>query len=614
VTGPWAQSLEENEFMHDHLKSSARLTRSAILYGASLLLLGGITTPSRATDYLDLPTVKPVITCDQLATTDLSGVVGASTTIKSAVVTDTPHGQFCKVIGNIQTSTIFEVDLPTDHWTQRFEMNPSNSNSIANAGACAPALNGEFVVGFDNLGHSGGGMRDTTWTADPQLKIDFAYRSNHETVLAAKALIKKFYGQQQRFSYFVGCSEGGREALTEVERFPEDFDGVSAGSPVAIDSTHNIFLHPWESYVNKRADGSRILAKERLGILHTAVMEHCANGAGVIDGVLEEPTACKFDPAWVQCKPGATDTSNCLTSEEVGVVQKMYDGPGDGVGHHFEISGYAMGSEHRWALSTADHIANPEADEGFQMKRLFASPEADKSQDELESAFRYNLEWYNKTLPLAPLFNAGNTNLRPFESHGGKLILWNGAQDLTVQPELSVAYYEGVEKELGKNLTDSFMRLFIVPGVGHCNGGDFAFQLDLLTPLMAWTELHHAPEMIIGGKPETAQNGPGGGGGQGGQNAAARTGLAGATGGVWGNHNPFSAPSRPNQLTRPIFAFPYVARYSGKGDPNDAASYEKVRSTAPDPQVFNTEAAKLIGPNTQKFYHVENGKLVPDTK
>ena len=245
------------------------------------------------------------------------------------------------------------------------------------------------------------------------------------------------------------------------------------------------------------------------------------------------------------------------------------------------------------------------------MKRLYASPDADKSQTELEDGFRFNLEWYNKTLALAPLFNAGNTNLRPFEEHGGKLILWNGAQDLTVQPELSVAYYQGVQKTVGVKQTDTFMRLFVIPGVGHCNGGDMAFQLDLLTPLMAWTELHRAPSVIVGGKPVPAPNAQVAGVGQ---NGAVRAGLAGATGGAWGTHNPFGNAFRANEFTRPIYAFPYYARYTGKGDPNDPASYEQVRSAAPVPEVFDTEAAKLIGPDTQKFFHVVNGQLVPDSK
>jgi feruloyl esterase len=579
--------------MHQLGKSLARFRRSIIWSGMALVLLTGVSAQLRADDRMDLQAIKPVTTCDQLAKTDLGKVYDYPATITSATVLDTPKGRFCKVIGKVQQTTVFEVDLPLEHWTQRFLELASNSSAIANSGSCAPAVNGDFAVAF--AGQSRSGPRtDASWTADLQLRIESAYRANHATSLTARTLIRTFYGQPQRFAYFMGCSTGGRQALTEAQRFPDDFDGISAGSPVAIDSVHNIFFHPWESYINKRADGSRILAKSRIGILHDAVMAHCAAVSGALDGVLLQPTACKFDPAWIQCPARAADTSKCLTAEEVGVIENLYRGPGDGKGHHFEIAGFAMGSENIWGLSTADHVANPEAKEGWQIKRLLPPPESNKDNTALEDEFRFNQEWFEKTVVLAPLFNAANTNLRPFQERGGKLILWNGAEDLTVQPEISVAYYQGVQKELGAKTTDSFMRLFLIPGFGHCEGGEIPFQFELLTPLMAWTELHRAPAMILAGK--AAAEGPSG------------PALYG------GPHYPLASANQPNLFNRPIYPFPNVARYSGKGAPKDASSYESAKSGAVVPQKFDTEAATLIGPNNQKFYHVENGQLVPDKK
>ena len=587
--------------MHQPATAPSGPIRALVSWTAALFLLAGFGLRSHAEDYLNLPVVKPIMTCDQLAKADLSKAADAPVTIQSVVITDTPAGQFCKVMGNIDPAIIFEVDLPLDHWTQRFEESPANSMMIANAGSCAPALHGEFAVAFNNQGHSGKGLMDASWTPNLQLRIDFAYRANHVTALVAKALIKAFYGQLQQFSYFVGCSEGGREALTEVQRFPEDFDGVSAGSPIVIDSVHNIFFHPWEAAANKRADGSRVLVGSRMGILHDAVLAHCAASAGVLDGVLLEPTACKFDPAWVQCPAGASDISRCLTAEEVAVVQKLYKGPGDDAGQHFEISGFPMGTEHRWPLSTAEHIGDRETKEGFQIRRLLPPPESDKDTATLENEFAFTQEWFNKTLALAPLYNAANTNLRAFQEHGGKLILWNGAEDMTIQPEISVAYYQGVQKELGPELTDKFMRLFLIPGFGHCGGGDIPFQLDLLTPLMAWTELHRAPAMIVAAKPAAAQEG------------GILGGPAGPNG-PWAKRYPYAMANQPNQYTRPVYRFPYIASYKGEGDPNAAESYKPVKSAAPVPELFDTEATRLIGPDTQKFYRVESGQLVPESK
>jgi feruloyl esterase len=567
--------------------------RSLFIVGCALSFFqAGLAELGHSQEFLNLPVIKPAISCERLAKAALGKVDAEAVSIQSATQVDTPKGHFCKVKGNIGQVTAFEVDLPIEHWSQRLVQNAFNASAIANGGTCAPALNGEFAVAFSSPGFAVG-QAYASRSKELQSRIDSAYRASHLTALTAKALIRNFYGQPQRFAYFLGCSAGGLQAMNEVERFPRDFDGVSAGSPLLLNGVHNIFFHSWESYINKRADGSRILASSRMPILHQSVMEHCAQTAGVLDGVLLQPTACKFDPAWLQCLADAADTAHCLTAEEVGVVDNLYAGPGDGKGRHFEIAGFAMGSELRWGLSIADHIANPEARDGGKMKRLLAPPDSDKSVSELKDELAFNQEWFEKAIALAPLFNGANTDIRRFQQHGGKLILWHGAEDLTVQPEVSVAYYQGVQKVLGVKETDTFLRLFMIPGFGHCVGGEIPFQFDVLTPLMAWTELHRAPQKIMAGNP---------------------AGGASESIPYGGVRTPIAAPDRPNLFTRPVFPFPMMARYTGKGDPNDAANYSPARSGAPVPQMFDTEAATLFGPHNQKFYHVADGQLEPDKK
>jgi feruloyl esterase len=312
---------------------------------------------AQADDYLNLPTVKAVMSCPDLQRADLGAMEGVPVTIQSTAMTETSKGPFCRVTGVAGQITGFEVLLPMEHWTQRL-LQIAASSGVGYAGGCAPAVNGEFAVAFVSQGTPA--RANASRDAELQSQIDSAYRATHLATLTAKALIRAFYGQSQRFSYFVGCSAGGGQAMVAIQRHPEDFDGVSAGSPLLISGVHNVFYHPWESTINKRADGNRILASSRLPILHKAVMEHCAKSAGALDGVLLQPTACKFQRAWVQCKSGATNTSTCLTAEEAGVVENLYAGPGDGKGHRFEISGFAMGSELSWGLSTANHIANPD--------------------------------------------------------------------------------------------------------------------------------------------------------------------------------------------------------------------------------------------------------------
>lgn len=552
----------------------------------------------KAGEILALPVVRPVTGCGAMVQADLSPAVGAPTRIISTVETETPTGRYCVVTGKTGKATIFEVHLPEEHWTQRFLEEPVNAVSPAYASGCAPADHGEMAVAFDNQGHSDEGSGED-WITDPELRIDFAYRANHRTALAARALIRLYYGQPQRFSYFVGCSEGGREALVEAQRFPEDFDGIVAGSPITIDSVHNAFFHPWESHANRGADGLPVLRRERMAILHEAVLRHCAASAGLLDGVLALPAACHFDPVWVECRSGSADTSACLTRDEVKVVRQLYRGPNDGV-HDFEFAGFPGGTEMQWGLSTPDHVADREYKNGFQLRRLILGNESRKTAEELEQAFNFDLAWFNKTLPASYLYNAGNTDLRSFAAHGGKLLLWNGAEDTTIQQETTLAYYEGVQRLIGSSATDRFLRLFIVPGMGHCLGGDLPFQLDLLTPIMVWTERHQAPEKLIAGKTQTDPYLPRSNGKR----------VLAMPGGAWKPHDPLPVEPLPTLFTRPVYPYPYVARYGGRGDTNSAASYRRVRSGAVTPHGFQTEARRLIGPHTQKFYESVDGRLV----
>ena len=588
--------------------NSRFISVTAALY--ALVLASVSTQAAEAAPRTDLAVVKPVTSCEQLAGLDLRGATSTPAVITAASVLQTPKGAYCKVSGTIAPAITFEVDLPIEHWTQRFVESAMGRGTIGNAGGCAPAINGEIAVAADNLGHTGKGQFDAAWTSDMQARIDLAYRANHETALAAKAVIKAFYGQPQRFAYFLGCSEGGREALQEAQRFPTDFDGVSAGAPVAIDSVHNSFFHAWEAHANQRADGSRILAANRLNILHKAVVTHCAPSAGSIDGMLQIPSACRFDAAWVQCPQGNADTSNCLTAEETAVVVKLYEGPSDGNGHHFEISGLPLGSETAWKLSTATEFGDRETREGFALRRLLPPPEGDEDSASLDSAFAFDQVWYDKVNVLAPLYNAANTDLKAFDRHGGKLILWQGAEDTTVQPATSLAYYEGVRKVSGE-ATDGFLRYFLLPGVGHCNGGEGPSQIDTLSPLMAWVEGHRAPDVIIAGKTEDHGPMPGP------QNPPANQppGQGNPAAGPPGGPNyPYANADQTPSYTRPIYPFPDVARYTGKGDPNNAVNYERVRSGVSVSQGFDSQAAGLYAPDNQKFYRVENGQLVAEAR
>jgi hypothetical protein len=584
--------------------SRAQLLGAASLAAATLLSVTW-SDEAKAAGAQKLPVIAPVMSCEQLVGSDVSKVAGVPVTIRSASVRDTDKGQYCRVLGMAEPGIYFAGDLPIKSWTQRFLQGAQGREGIERAGGCMPALNGEIAVVTQGGGPGGGGgMFEADpaagdWGTSPQARINSAYLGQHLTAVAFKAVIKVFYGRGPKFSYMAGCSGGGAQTLMEAERFPKDFDGYSIGAPPLYQTVHDFgFWHGWEYHANQRKDGSIILAADKLPILHAAAIQHCGAVSGVMDGGLQQPTACKFEKSWVQCAAGASDTSKCLTAEEANVAEQLYLGPNDGK-NFFEISGYPLGSEQLWRLSTTGKPADNEGLTPHGLHSFMMPPESGETTKQLMARFEFSQDWYDKTIPMRPLFNVGNTNLRPLQRNGGKILLWNGAEDNVVQPAGTIAYYEAVQKELGLKQTDSFLRFFLLPGVGHCGNGDGANQIDTLTPLMAWVESNAAPTEITVGRPVPTPAGQRGGGGP-------------QVPGAVPAYPPYALPSTATVYTRPVYAFPDVAKYKGTGDPNDAANYVKVGGPLKTPQVFTNEAIKLVGADNQKFYHVENGQLVAD--
>jgi feruloyl esterase len=570
--------------------------------GAGILLAAGFASTAHAASYANLAAVKPAISCDQLAKADVKTADGGKVTIKTASVRDTDKGPYCRVTGSVDPGINFAGDLPLAKWTQRFLQGAQGREGIVRGGSCTPALNGEIAVVTVGGGGGGGGGEATSdsetakWGVGPQGRINSAYLGQHMTAVAFKAVIRAFYGQPPKYSYLVGCSGGGGTSLNEAQRYPEDFDGYSIGAPPLYLTVHDVgFWHGWEYHANQRADGSVVLAKEKLPILHDAVIQHCGQVSGLMDNELQQPTLCKFDKSWVQCPAGASDTSKCLSAEEANVAEQLYLGPNDGK-NFFEPSGFPPGSELNWRLSTTGNPADREGANPRGLHMYIMPPLSGQSTKDIMAQFTFTQDWYDKTVEMRPLFNSGNTNLRPLAKSGGKIILWNGAEDNVVQPAGTIAYYEAVKKELGEKLTDSVVRFFLLPGVGHCGGGDGANQIDILTPLMAWVETNQAPMVIVAGKPVPQTRTGGGGAGQ-------RPGAVPA-------YPPYAEPDEPTLYTRPEYPFPNVAQYKGAGDPNDAANYQEVRGPMTRPQAFTNEAIKLIGANNQKWYKAENGQLV----
>ena len=394
-----------------------RLCTSSIVSAAILSALIG--TSVRAAN---LAPVSAVTRCETLAKADIDAAVGAKTRIASAgAIHEGPGAGYCRVKGSIEPAVGFEVRLPLAGWTQRFLQTGCGGLCghldihVEKADACKPVLNGEFALASTDMGHEGG--MDGSWGRDNyQARVDFAYRGVHVTTLAAKALIERYYGQKPRYSYFSGCSDGGREALMEAQRYPEDFNGIMAGAPAMNFTTQNSFYHGWNAITNRDADGQPILTADKLPILHRAVIEQCDAPDGLRDGLISDPVHCHPDLSKITCRAGQSADS-CLSTAQARVAIEIYRGAHDAAGRGLVIDGPMPGSELNWV-----GVYVPPAGESRTMSAMAAegtirnldsdpNPPADFSLND----FHFDAANFNATTRLHGLYDATDTDLARFQ-------------------------------------------------------------------------------------------------------------------------------------------------------------------------------------------------------
>jgi len=541
--------------MPDHTQPARRPRRWIPLVSAAAVLLIPATTAAVATVHTSTArpaapsTATPVVACAAMAAVDVSAAVGAGTGVVAAAPATAPGGYpVCDVKGVIAPQIQFEVQLPTQTYRQRYLQTGCGGlcGSLAiNAPAavgCAPLTDGAFATASNNQGHVGGGTADGNFGTDHALRIDFAYRADHLTALAAKALITAFYGQAPRYSYFDGCSQGGHEALTEAQRYPHDFDGILAGAPASITTELNGFNQPWLARVDFDAAGRVILPASKLPALHAAVMARCDGLDGLVDGQLDDPRRCPFDPATLTC-PAGIDNDTCLTPAQLTVVRKIYSGAVDIRGRHLYPGGQPYGSELVWAgwMIPPDPAATQDSTIAWRIGNGWVKYLAFDPNPPLRSTLNdlaFDKATFDRVQRLAGLYDATDPDLRAFQRSGGKLILWHGWADQAIPPTGTVAYYQAVQDRMGGlAATQRFARLFMFPGMYHCFGGTGPYSFDLLTPLLNWVESGAAPQRVDAALPGTR--------------------------------------------TRPVFPYPLVARYDGTGSTDDAANFTAAQPANP---------------------------------
>ncbi|WP_321968946.1 tannase/feruloyl esterase family alpha/beta hydrolase [Paraburkholderia tropica] len=518
----------------------------------------------------DLTVVKPATSCTALADVDLTAIGGKGSRITGATETTSDGIKVCSVKATLAPAINFQVLLPTGTWTQRYMQLGCGglcgqiSLTVGAADGCKVYNNVGFVMAATDMGHGGGMGNDGSWGTDPQKRIDFAYRAHHLTAEAVKKLIRTFYGQPQKYAYFNGYSDGGREALMEAMRFPGDFNGVIAGAPAMLFQVQNTLYHGWQAVSNTGDDGKVTLLSNRLAILHNAVLAACDTLDGARDGLIADPAACRFDVASITCPAGVTDTSGCLTSAEAAVVRKFYDGPIDPkTGAHLTAGQPQYGSELNWAgVYVADKADGTLASSAAALPAIRYLEFEKTHPNATLASFQFTESTLHALRHLHPFYDATNADLSAFRRAGGKLILWHGLADPHISPANTVSLHKALVAHMGQKVVDGFERLYLLPGVAHCGNGQGPSNLDLLTAMMAWVEGGVAPDAIMTRTAKAASSF--GAPNFGGTDASKQASTQSAT----------SQSTLPD-MTRPVYPYPAIARYKGTGDVYDAANWEK---------------------------------------
>jgi feruloyl esterase len=495
---------------------------------------------------MPVPPIKAAAAaCDTLSTLGLRGgtvtlaqVVAAGAFVPPATGRGrggppAPYGDlpaFCRVAATLRPSSDsainIEVWMPaasagaTGGWNGKLEAIGGQgwAGTIGYTGL-RDALRRGYAVAATDSGHSGGA--GTFALEHPEQLADFAYRSAHEMTLAAKAIVSAFYGNGPRSSYWDGCSTGGRMALTEAQRFPDDFDGIIAGAPANFSSHQAAQMMSVALAVHQ--DEASYIPPAKYALIHGAVIDACDAHDRVKDGVIEDPSTCTFDPKVLECK--GDDAPTCLTAPQVAAAEKIYAPVVNPRTKRPIFPGLAPGSELAWGtVAGPQPLAFPQEIYKFI---VFRNPAWDYRTLDLDADVTRAEQAYDG------MMDAVNPDLKAYFAHGGKLLQYHGWSDQAVAPANSINYYRSVVEQLGRATVERSYRLFMVPGMTHCVGGEGTSTFDSLGALERWVEQGQAPAQIRASR---------------------------ITNGVVAR-------------TRPLCPYPQIASYSGTGNTDEAGSF-----------------------------------------
>jgi hypothetical protein len=480
-----------------------------------------------------------------LPTSGIAQAAAAATFFKSLPA-------FCRVAVDSTPSSDsdikIEVWLPAANWNGKFQGqgNGGFAGSI-DYRSMGTAITQGYASASTDTGHtaSTAGLGGAWALNHPEKITDFGYRAIHLMTQIAKTLVNNYYGSNAQHSYFSACSNGGRQALMEAQRYPDDYDGIIAGAPANY-WTHLLANGIWNTQALALDPASYISAK-KLPAIAGAVNDACDKLDGVADGIINDPRQCHFDPNVLLCK--GADADSCLTAPQITALKKIYEGSHDSHGKLI-FPGFLPGGEiggNGWAPWVTG-TTNPRASLGFGFTTGFFADMVYSQAD--WDIFHANLDDATALADqkAAGMLNATDPNLAAFKARRGKLIIYHGWNDPAISALNTINYYNSVIAKMGQQNADAFVRVYMVPGMQHCGGGPGADnfgegisatptdpQHSLQLSLEQWVEKNSAPATIIAAK------------------------LAQGT--------------RTPMMTRPLCAYPQSAKYNGTGDPNSAASF-----------------------------------------
>jgi hypothetical protein len=450
-------------------------------------------------------------------------------------VADATGSSHCIVSGIIGKEINFELLLP-DEWNEIYIMGGGGGFVGTLQNMASSTVNDGYATSGTDTGHDNKNSLGALWALNNmERQLNFGHLAIHRTAEVSKAIIGSYYGHSPKYSYFIGCSRGGGQAMMEAQRYPDDFDGIVVGAPAfnwpAIASE---FIQNTQAvYPVKLSEP--VITREHIRMLQEAILKQCDMIDGVRDSILNNPTSCNFDFTSLPKCPGDVAGKECFTSSQIKAIKTIYEGTD--IGNGISYPGFPLGGENKpdgwpaWITGPNEYMQRA----GYPSLQAYFGIEIYKYlilQDSSWNYSTYAFKGYEKEMRYASAYlDAVSTDYSGFKNHKGKIIFWHGWNDPALSAFATIDHYNAV-KTKDPDIQD-YMRLYLLPGVLHCGGGDGPAQLDWIALIRDWVEKNKAPERIIASKNIEGKE----------------------------------------VMTRPLFPYPHEAAYDGKGDSNKESSF-----------------------------------------